>query len=75
MLHSAAYMLLHGLRAAAPRRSFWRTAQFDTLRARLLKLGARVIEQATRIKVMLPAACPDKAIFARLAGAFAPSGP
>ncbi len=75
VLHSGAYMLLHGLRAAAPRRSFWRTAQFDTLRLRLLKLGARVIEKATRIKVILPAACPDKAIFARLAGAFAPSGP
>jgi hypothetical protein len=75
VLHSAAYMLLHGLRAAAPRRSFWRTAQFDTLRARLLKLGARVIEKATRIKVMLPAACPDKAILAHLAGAFAPTGP
>ena len=74
-LHSAAYVLLHALRAAAPKRSFWRRAQFDTLRLRLLKLGARVVEKATRIKVMLPAACPDKAIFARLAGAFAPSGP
>jgi hypothetical protein len=75
VLHSTAYVLLHALRAAAPKRSFWRTAQFDTLRTRLLKLGARVFEMATCIKVMLPAACPDKAIFARLAGAFAPSGP
>lgn len=75
VLHSAAYMLMHGLRAATPTRSYWRTAQFDTLRLRLLKLGARVIEKATRIKVILPAACPDKAIFAQLAGAFAPSGP
>jgi hypothetical protein len=75
VLHSATYMLLHGLRAAAPKRSFWRTAQFNTLRLRLIKLGARVIEKATRIEVILPAACPDKAIFARLAGAFAPSGP
>ena len=75
VLHSAAYVLLHALRAAAPKRSFWRRAQFDTLRLRLLKLGARVVEKATRIKVMLPAACPDKAIFARLAGAFAPAGP
>jgi Transposase DDE domain group 1 len=75
VLASAAYVLMHGLRAAAPKRSFWRTAQFDTLRLRLLKLGARVIEKATRIKVILPAACPDKTIFAELAGAFAPSGP
>ena len=75
VLHSAAYMLLHGLRAAAPRRSFWRTAQFDTLRRRLIKLGARVIETARRIRILLPAACPDKAIFAHLAGALAPQGP
>jgi hypothetical protein len=75
VLASAAYVLMHGLRAAAPKRSFWRSAQFDTLRRRLLKLGARVIEKATRIKVILPAACPDQAIFARFAGAFAPSGP
>jgi len=75
VLHSGTYMLLHGLRAAAPKRSFWRTAQFNTLRLRLIKLGARVIEKATRIKVILPAACPDKVIFAHLAGAFAPSGP
>lgn len=75
VLHSGTYMLLHGLRAAAPKRSFWRTAQFDTLRRRLLKLGARVFEKATRIKVILPAACPDKTIFAHLAGAFAPTGP
>jgi hypothetical protein len=75
VLASVAYVLMHGLRAAAPKRSFWRTAQFDTLRRRLLKLGARVIEKATRIKVILPAACPDKAIFAQLAGVFAPSGP
>ena len=33
------------------------------------------VSKATRIKVILPAACPDKAIFAHLAGAFAPSGP
>jgi hypothetical protein len=75
ILHSAAFMLLDALRAAAPRRSVWRRAQFDTLRLRLLKLGARIVEQATRIKVILPAACPHKAIFTRLAGAFAPSGP
>jgi hypothetical protein len=75
ILHSAAYWLLHTLRAATPRRSFWRTAQFDTLRLRLLKLGARIIEGTTRIKVALPCACPDKAVFAHLARAFAPQGP
>jgi hypothetical protein len=75
ILHSAAYWLLHTLRAAAPRRSFWRTAQFDTLRLRLLKLAARVVEKASCIRVALPCACPDKAVFAHLARAFAPLGP
>ena len=40
ILATAAYWLLHTVRAAAPRRSRWRVAQFDTLRLRLLKLGA-----------------------------------
>lgn len=75
ILHSAAYWLLHTLRAAAPRRSFWRTAQFDTLRLRLIKLAARVIEKATRIRVALASACPDKTIFAHLARALVPQGP
>ena len=75
ILHTAAYWLLHTLRVATPRRSFWRTAQFDTLRLRLLKLGARVVEKATCIKVALPCACPDQAVFAHLASAFAPQGP
>jgi hypothetical protein len=75
ILHSAAYWLLHTLRAAAPRRSCWRTAQFDTLRTRLLKLAARVVEMGTRIKVHLPSACPDQAIIAHFARAFAAQGP
>lgn len=75
ILHSAAYWLLHTLRAAAPRRSFWRTAQFDTIRLRLLKLAARVVEKASCIRVALPCACPDQAVFAHLARAFAPQGP
>ncbi len=75
ILCSAAYWLLHGLRAVAPWRSPWRVAQFDTLRLRLLKLAGRVVERATRIKVMLPSACPDQAIFAHFMRALAPCGP
>jgi hypothetical protein len=75
ILHSAAYGLMHTLRAAAPKRSSWRVAQFDTLRCRLLKLAARVVEMATRIKVLLPTACPDKAIIAHFARAFAAQPP
>jgi hypothetical protein len=67
ILHSAAYWLLHGLRAAAPKRSVWRTAQFDTIRLRLIKIGVRVVEMRTRIKVSLPSACADQAILTLIA--------
>ena len=43
-LHGGAYWLLWGLRSAMPKRSAWRVAQFDTLRLRLIKIAARVVE-------------------------------
>ena len=46
------------LRAALPKRSPWRRAQFDTLRLRLVKIAARVVERKTRIAIHLPSACP-----------------
>ena len=75
ILHTAAYWLLHTLRAAAPKRSYWKTAEFTTLRLRLLKIAARVVEGAARIRVWLPTACPDATIFRLLAGRFAIAGP
>jgi hypothetical protein len=75
ILHTAAYWLLHTLRAAAPKRSAWRTAEFTTLRLRLIKIAARVVESAARIRLWLPTACPDAAIFRLLAGRFAAAGP
>ncbi len=75
ILHTAAYWLLLTLRAAAPRHSFWKTAEFATLRLRLLKIAARVVEGAARIRVWLPTACPDAAIFRLLAGRFCAIGP
>jgi hypothetical protein len=75
ILHTAAYWLLHTLRAAAPAASSWAAAEFTTLRLRLIKLAARVSEGAARIRVRLPSACPDKAIFRLLAGRFAAVGP
>ena len=54
MLHTAAYWLLHTLRNLAPKRSFWRQAQFDTVRLMLIKVVGRVSELASRIKLALP---------------------
>jgi Transposase DDE domain group 1 len=41
-----------------PRRSMWRVAQFDTLRLRLIKVAARVVEMKTMIRIHLPTSCP-----------------
>ena len=62
MLHTGAYWLMWSLRRLMPARSSWRVAQFDTLRLRLLKIAARVVEWKTRVMVHLPSACPDQAI-------------
>ena len=75
ILHTAAYWLLHSLRAAAPKGSAWAKAEFTTLRLRLIKIAARVVEGTARIRVWLPTACPDGAIFKLLAGRFAATGP
>jgi Transposase DDE domain group 1 len=58
VLHTAAYWLLHTLRGLAPKASFWRDAQFDTLRLAFIKVAARVTELASRIKLALPSAYP-----------------
>jgi len=41
--------------------------EFATVRLRLIKLGARIVETVARIRVSLPASCPDKEIFVALA--------
>src|SRR6516164_8718384 len=59
-----AYWLLWSMRRLMPKRSIWRVIQFDTLRLRLIKLAARVIELKTQIKIHLPSSAPNQAIFA-----------
>ena len=39
----------------------WARAEFNTLRLRLIKVAARVVEATARIRVWLPTACPDGA--------------
>ena len=71
LIHTAAYWLILTLRSLAPRTSFWRDAQFDTIRLNLIKVAARVTEMVTRIKVALPTAYPYQAGFTMLAGQIA----
>jgi hypothetical protein len=61
-LHAGAYWLMWGLRQSMPKRSMWRSAQFDTLRLRLIKIAARVVEMKTMIRVHLPTSCPAQDI-------------
>jgi hypothetical protein len=61
-LHAGAYWLMWGLRTSTPKRSMWRVAQFDTLRLRLIKIAARVVEMKTMIRIHLPTSCPGQEI-------------
>lgn len=72
MLHSCAYWLWWTLRAACPKRSPWRRAQFDTLRLHLVKLAATIVEKKTRIVMTLPASCPRQSLIRLLFHALAP---
>jgi len=56
------------LRTLMPRRSSWRTAQFDTLRLRLVKLAVRVVEMKTQVKLHLPSHAPCQSILAFVLG-------
>ncbi|BCH12542.1 hypothetical protein MesoLj131c_68000 (plasmid) [Mesorhizobium sp. 131-3-5] len=43
-------------------RSSFAVAQFDTLRLRLIKIAARVVEMKTQIRLHLPTSCPGQRI-------------
>ena len=72
ILHTAAYWLMWRIRHAIPKTSMLATAEFATLRLRILKVAARVIETASRIRVAFASACPDAAIFRTIATALRP---
>jgi hypothetical protein len=75
ILHTAAYWLMLATRDAVSTRSPLSTAEFATIRLRLLKIAARVVEGAARIRVFLPTACPDRDVFRTLAGRLCAAGP
>ena len=72
VLHTAAFWLMHGVRAAIPRTNPFTSCEFAT---RLIKIGARVIEHIARIRVQLPTSCPEGALFRAVALGLMPSGP
>ena len=46
----------------------WRGAQFDTLRLRLIKVAARVVDMKTMIRVHLPTSCTAQDILRLVLG-------
>jgi hypothetical protein len=75
ILHTAAYWLILAVRDAIPKVHALATAEFATIRARLLKLGARISETAARVRLAYAAACPDAALIRVIATKLLPAGP
>jgi hypothetical protein len=65
-LHSMAYVLLHHFREKHLGPTELAKAQFNTIRLRIIKIGARVRELSTRIKVHLPSSYPWQEEFWRI---------
>ena len=74
-LHTGAYWLLHQLRQAAPRRSLWRKATFETIRRAFLKIAVRIEELKSRIRIALPSAYPYRPALLSMAGRIKAQGP
>ena len=74
-LHVGAYWLLHTLRQAAPKRSRWRSATFETIRRMFIKVAVRVEELKGKIKMAFPASYPQAAMLALMTGAITKGGP
>jgi hypothetical protein len=75
VLHTAAYWLLLTVRDAIPSPQPLATAQFTTLRMRLIKIAARITEIATRVRIAFAAACPEAELFSGVVRSFLPAGP
>ena len=69
-LHMGAYWLLHSVRLAAPRKSRWRGATFETIRSAFVKIACRVEELRTRIKLSFPTLLPVAGDLAGIAARF-----
>jgi hypothetical protein len=75
VLHTAAYWLMLKLRDAIPKPQPLATAEFTTLRVRLIKIAARITELASRVRIAFAAAHPEAELFASLARCLQPAGP
>jgi hypothetical protein len=65
--------LVLAVRDAIPKTELLAKAEFTTLRERLFKIGARIIEHAARIRIQLPTSFPEARLFRAIALRLAPS--
>ena len=75
MLHTGAYWLMLKIRDATPRPQPLDTAEFTTLRVRLIEIAAPIVETASRVRVAFAPAHPEATLFASLARCLQPAGP
>lgn len=71
ILHTAAYWLMLSVRDAIPKSHALAKAEFATLQLQLIKIGARIIETAARVRIAFTAACPQAALIRALAAKLA----
>ena len=74
VLHTAAYGLMLAVRGAIPKTRDLAKAEFATLRMKLLKIAARIVEMS-RVRLAFAAACPEAELFTCLPAALMPRGP
>ena len=75
ILHTGAYWLMLTMRDAISNAHSLVKAELATIRLRLLKLGARVIETVSRVRLAFAAACSDAGLIAQLATTIVPAAP
>ena len=75
LLHTGAYWLLLKVREKIPELLPLAKAEFKTIQMRLIKLGARITETASRVSIAFASACPEADLFASLVRCFQSAGP
>jgi hypothetical protein len=75
VLHTLAYWLMLTVGNAIPKQSELGAADFTTLRLRLLKVAAIVVEKASRVRISFCSSCPEAELFRSMPTALSYGGP
>jgi hypothetical protein len=73
-LHSAAYVIFHIFRTLHLKGTEWATAQFDTIRCKIIKIGDRIIQRTRKIRIHLPTSFPWKGELGKIYTSFCGAG-